>query len=109
VRRPDGAGLPAVLGHAWPSVLPVARGGRREVEAAQQTTAPGKVTMETIHVEIKTEAEVPRPAAEYIASEFLEWLEVHTDFRLTLAEGLHDERSFTDLARDYVRENWGLV
>lgn len=76
------------------------------MEAAQQTTAPGEVTVKMIHVEIKTKAEVPRQAAEHIAAEFLEWLDVHTSFVLETPPDVIDERSFKDLAHDFIQD-WG--
>lgn len=65
--------------------------------------------METVTVSVKLETTVPRPVAEHIAAEFLEWLDTQG---LTLAGNpaiagnRSDERSYRELAQDFIG-SWG--
>lgn len=63
---------------------------------------------ETVNVTIKVETTVPRPIAEHIAAEFLEWIDTQG---LTLVANpavsgkRADDRSYKELARDFI-EGW---
>jgi hypothetical protein len=62
---------------------------------------------ETVTVSVKVETTVPRPIAEHIAAEFLEWLDTQG---LTLANNpaiagnRDDDRSYKDLAHEFLEE-----
>jgi hypothetical protein len=62
---------------------------------------------ETVNVTVKVETTVPRPIAEHIAAEFLEWLDTQG---LTLANNpaiagnREDDRSYKELAHQFMEE-----
>lgn len=60
--------------------------------------------METVTVSVKVETDVPRPVAEHIAAEFLEWLDRLGYTIVPKHQTPSDERDFTELARDFIEE-----
>ena len=56
---------------------------------------------DTVTVSVKVETTVPRPIAEHIANEMLEWLD-NQGWSIVPKHG--DERDYQELARDFIEE-----